>query len=869
MEGEENDELPCQLPERYFIAGEEPTGVRVTPYHKASGIKQILNALDADEVEMVRLSPFGKLVEIADKPPFSGRFGRYIISRQLKIAKKHEAWFLYAGKPIRFSLREFALVTGLNCKKFPKRSKKRSKNFIAEKPYWGELFGTLKEVPVHSVVRMLKKKTVTDKEVRIKYAYLSLLASVILPTTHAPRISQDHAELIKDLDVFFAYPWGRVSFDMLMSSIKERKEVSLSQNTIALKGFVLSLQLVIVEAVPALTEAVRDSTSSGSEGDSGDDDDNMEGDKAGKRSISPSHARDTDAAGKAAVQSVLVDVNHEIRNSSDLDWSDDDEDPIVENMLKLIEEGYSFKPSCFLGGASREDVCRMREEARTELQNRKTVKTKLVPSGKATDVLDAETVACIVRDKLKEDISLLQGNMSSLQESLVWQENVVLANFKDLFRILGQNEEKIAALSAALRPVTPTAPLVPPQSSVRQGNVVDVGTQTMCDVPTIISEAMNFANRASQAGDCGEERGLPRNGQENQSSPLTTEEHENHASVTDCNGDANLDPALVFPNPSFSLGVTQEGRLAPPDDNIVAENEEALIGCRKSKRLKLPTKSLLGQYQCDRGFINRARQAAADSNFSGGNIDYSAKFSLLLDKMKGKFCITTVVGNIESTDMFEIVERTGQLSAKVVDVLIFHIGSLSRSLPPPNQQATHVFLDTQFVSQFMKMYSKFSKVSKKECFKFTSTLVDVIQKNPIHGEAERFYMPFYLDKKYWVGISIDCSSWTVSVLDCNNSLRTDNMMNKEVKPIAQMFPYLLKQIGKSVGARESKPMGIDRPRSIPQHNAITDSAVASVLFIQAHAVAGVDGCKCITPDVLDTEVERLVVTLYEGNLGPL
>ncbi|KAF8087299.1 hypothetical protein N665_0591s0003 [Sinapis alba] len=675
---------------------------------------------------------------------------------------------------------------------------KRSKNFIAEKPYWRELFGTLKEVPVHSVVRMLKKKTVTDKEVRIKYAYLLL-------------------------GRFFAYPWGRVSFDMLMSSIKERKEVSLSQNTIALNGFVLSLQLVIVEAVPAMTEAVRDSTSSGSEGDSGNDDDNMEGDKAEKRSISPSHARDTDAAGKhAAVQSVLVDVNHEIRTSPELDWSDDDEDHIVDNMLKLIEEGYSFKPSCFLG-------------ARTELQNRKTVKTKVVPSGQARDVLDAETVACIVREKLKEDIYVLQGNMSSLQESLLRHENIV----------------------------------VPPQTSVRQANVVDVGTQTVSDVPTIISEAMNFANRESQAGDGGDERGLPRNGEENRSSPHTTDEQENHAPVTDCNGDANLDPALVFPNPCFSLGVTQEGRLAPPDDNIVAETEEALIGCRKSKRLKLPTKSILGQYQCDRGFINRARQAAADSNFSSGNIDYSAKFSLLLDKMKVKFCITTVVGNIESTEMYEIVERTGQLFAKVVDVLIFHIGSLCRSLPPPNQQATHVFLDTQFVSQFMKMYSKFSKDSKKECFKFTSTLVDVIQKNPNHAEAERFYMPFYLDKKYWAGISIDCSSWTVSVLDCNNSLRTDNMMNKEVKSIAQMFLYLLKQIGKSVGARESKPMGIDRPCSIPQHNAITDSAVALVLFIQAHAVAGVDGCKCITPDVLDTEVERLVVTLYEGNLRPL
>ena len=61
----------------------------------------------------------------------------------------------------QFSLREFALVTGLNCEKFKKRSKKRLANRnITEKPYWGELFGTLKEVPVASVIRMLKKKTV-------------------------------------------------------------------------------------------------------------------------------------------------------------------------------------------------------------------------------------------------------------------------------------------------------------------------------------------------------------------------------------------------------------------------------------------------------------------------------------------------------------------------------------------------------------------------------------------------------------------------------------------------------------------------------------------------------------------------------------
>ncbi|KAF8115398.1 hypothetical protein N665_0027s0014 [Sinapis alba] len=720
METEETDGPPCQLPERIFAYREEPTSVRVTPYHKASRIRLILNALDADEVQMIQESPFGKLVEIADKPDFSGRFGRYIISRQLKVAKKHEAWFLFAGKPVRFSLREFALVS--------------AKNFITEKPYWGELFGTLKEVPVSCVVRMLKKKTVADKDVRMKYAYLALLASVILPTTNTPRISQDHTELIKDLDAFF---------------------FSLSQNTIALEGFVLSLQLVMVEAVPALKEAVGDGSSSGSEGDSREKDDNIDGDKSGKHSISPGHARDIDVVGTADVQSIMLDRNSEISTSPDFEWSDDKDDVMVDNMVKLIEEGYAFKPSCFMEGASRVDVCRIREEARTELQNRKTVKTKVRSFTQVLDVLDPDSLASIVRDKLKGDIFLVQSNMSNLQESLVLFQNLVVQSCKDF------------------------------QTRVNGLLKTDC---TQC-VPN------------------------------------------NDETTIGANVGLTLDPALLFPNPSFSLGVTQEERLAAErdanllvhrgqesgdEDKMLGEIDEVVIGCRKSKRQKLHTKP-----------------AVVDSHNASGNIDYSAKYS-------------------------------------VVDVLSFHIGSFFRSLRRANQKSPHVFLDTQFVSQFTKIYTKFSKVSKKDSFKFTSNVIELIQNNPAHTDVESFYFPFNMDQKYWVGIIIDCSIWTVSVLNCNNARRTDYMMSKEVRPIAQMFPYLLKQVGKDVNqTREGKAMAIDRPRSIPQHNAVTDSSVVSVLFIQAHAVAGVDGCKCITPDVLDSEVERLVVTLYEATIGPL
>ncbi|KAG2316321.1 hypothetical protein Bca52824_019443 [Brassica carinata] len=62
---------------------------------------------------------------------------------------------------------------------------------------------------------------------------------------------------------------------------------------------------------------------------------------------------------------------------------------------------------------------------------------------------------------------------------------------------------------------------------------------------------------------------------------------------------------------------------------------------------------------------------------------------------------------------------------------------------------------------------------------------------------------------------------------------------------------------------------MDRPRSAPQNNAQSDSIVTALLFIQAHVIAGIEVCKCVTPEVLDSKVERLVVMIYEENVGIL
>lgn len=74
-------DVSSQIPSMMFAEGEEPIGVRVLTYQSSRAINTILNALEPDEIQFLRDSSFGKMIDIADKPSFSGRFARFLLSR--------------------------------------------------------------------------------------------------------------------------------------------------------------------------------------------------------------------------------------------------------------------------------------------------------------------------------------------------------------------------------------------------------------------------------------------------------------------------------------------------------------------------------------------------------------------------------------------------------------------------------------------------------------------------------------------------------------------------------------------------------------------------------------------------------------------
>ncbi|KAF2565565.1 hypothetical protein F2Q68_00026483 [Brassica cretica] len=432
----------------------------------------------------------------------------------------------------------------------------------------------------------------------------------------------------------------------------------------------VGVRLVMVEAIPALTEVVNDGSSSGSEGDGGEDDDLVDEDKNGKRSISPGHARDTDAAGKVAVHSIIVEDKEHFKASPDLGWSDDEEDPIVDNLMSLLE--HPFNKSSFTGGV-------------TNLE---------IPVSSSAQTVNVSNVA---RD--------------------------------------GQHPD------------------------IRRTSLHHVGIHTESAENDIINDTIRFAN---------------------QTTSLT---------VDGLNGGQGI-----------QLDVPSENQTP----RIIPEKWSRTTPYSQTKKHHPQTRQVI------QPVIHTENQTRPDSHEE--MITDDPPDAILFSNQANTFAVDVLNGAQESQSSIHTEYQTLRGGAQ------------------------------------------------------KSGAEDMVASYP---DAERYYLPFNLDKKHWVSVCVDCTRWSIVVMDCNIALRTDSMMVKEVTPIAQMFPYLLKQGGKQLLHKDARAFSIERPRSIPQNTFHADSAVSALLLVQAHAVAGVDVCKCITPDKIGSEVEKMAVRFYEATVGML
>ncbi|CAN7098832.1 unnamed protein product [Brassica rapa subsp. narinosa] len=493
-----------------------------------------------------------------------------------------------------------------------------------------------------------------------------------------------------------------------MASIKERDEIALSQNTIALKGFALAIQLVMVAAVPALTEVVQDSCSS-SDSDSEDIDGSGRDIFTKKRTLNPAHARNSDKRTDVIVHSILVQDPERPIDEAILVRHDEVHDSRVDNLVEAIRRNYQFNNSCFLGGIRKIDVVHMREKVKSSAKCKRP-KKGITTSSEAEN----SVIVDLVLDKIKPQIDVLESNIKigssrvdAIEGGVRKQVETLLGKFKgEMLSSLKDIVSEVCKDHLAAhngpgndQPSSPTNLIVP---GCHTSHVADANAKTIENVLRDISqystpprsnricESVNTTPTKKQQVESGNVCGTPviQSGAQSANSENRSRQQSFQQKLTPQNNKDN-----IADEPSFSRGLTQDeqiqedipifGQTCPDHVQLshmnVDDNIEGISSSRRSKRQKTVPSGLVEDYLCGPHLLSRAKESQR-SIFAILDIsELVRKFTNLESKMKSNLNpsdlgYTVMVKPTETVEDLEtIIRERYKLKPETPMVLAYHL----------------------------------------------------------------------------------------------------------------------------------------------------------------------------------------------------
>ncbi|XP_024014011.1 uncharacterized protein LOC18022218 [Eutrema salsugineum] len=415
-DGEASNNLSEKLPKRVLGDGCYPVGAQLNIYSKANVIGLLVEALKGTEdLEKLLHSQFGKLFHLP-------------VARCCNSAKL----------PLRYSIREFKEITGLNCHPEPDSTEEEEEEDVGKTGIWKDLFGRASAMNVFDVLEMLKDPDLP----RWKRLPLAL--------------TEKYVEMLTDLDRFMLYPWGRVSFNKTVSRFQAPKAITdaekrenpltrlrrqLKQKTSACYGFPLSLQLMALQSIPMLVSKIPQP-------------DNLktfvEDPEGCQNVITLLHLGDILAVESdpllSVKQMVVDDGDNDQQN--ELRWGDEVEDAKVSFMQELMAEEYKFTPSDFAVASTpivdlsdAEDEVTNEQEPEPSTRPKKKLKTHQTEKRK----MQRKRGRGKNSSNLSEDETPQSGQIEDLKRRIVSQTNLLLRKIKtELDKRLGvyqQDEE--------------------------------------------------------------------------------------------------------------------------------------------------------------------------------------------------------------------------------------------------------------------------------------------------------------------------------------------------------------------------------------------------------------------------------------------
>lgn len=155
--------------------------------------------------------------------------------------KKKVCWFVVNGVPIRYSMREHALITGLDCHEYPPGFNVKE---YGSYEFVDRIFKTRK-VRVKDVEAKLKSMKNKQCDDRLTVAVLLFLAKVIRGNRKWNIIDSFILRIVNGLRDVKTFPWGRLTFEDHMKNIAHtmKKFNGKVKDKFVFPGFIVPLEV--------------------------------------------------------------------------------------------------------------------------------------------------------------------------------------------------------------------------------------------------------------------------------------------------------------------------------------------------------------------------------------------------------------------------------------------------------------------------------------------------------------------------------------------------------------------------------------------------------------------------------------------------
>ncbi|XP_056860627.1 uncharacterized protein LOC108845303 isoform X1 [Raphanus sativus] len=237
------------LPKRVIEAGTEVRFLdRITKRSNLKLVDKVKKFL-GPEFRKLEDSFLGPIIEMGRRQKnmvFSRHLIHLLLLRRIDIGDKG-LWFSFGEQPMRFSLREFHLATGLPCiadideEQVETSGRKKKK----KKDPWMN-----KEQTLNSLVKLLEKnsKGFTDDQ-RLRLGASILVEGILMAINPVTRIAVENLLRARDFKEFCNYPWGNLAFNFLRNEVKGISSEVLKKDQFDICGFIFAVQLWALSSV--------------------------------------------------------------------------------------------------------------------------------------------------------------------------------------------------------------------------------------------------------------------------------------------------------------------------------------------------------------------------------------------------------------------------------------------------------------------------------------------------------------------------------------------------------------------------------------------------------------------------------------------